>query len=254
MNSQQKALHSLKQKVLADMEGPLTVNAVISIMERSYLTVDANITQWMKVNSNSVACKQGCSHCCNQTVWTTEPEVIYISETLRHNYSEDKLTSIRDYFFGYAERLKDLKVEERFALSIPCPFLQNSECHIYPFRPSACRGLYSADADKCDKTKNPKLQTPYVQQPGEIAMGIRSAVISALYEKGVYSHNLELISAMTIALSDPTSGEQWLARENPFSNAIVQYEAVDITLVSRASTGDAAAMHELEKYFSKSGA
>lgn len=79
------------------------------------------------------ACMKGCSHCCYQAVPITDIEARYIGEKiktknveLRQSISHD-LTSLSD--------------------QTPCPFLANSECVIYEYRPLTCRTHVNFDRD-----------------------------------------------------------------------------------------------------------
>jgi hypothetical protein len=64
-------------------------------------------------------CKIGCDHCCHYKVTIIEPEVQYIEKAA-------KIT----------RRLAILNPEFSWQ---PCPFLKNSTCSIYKYRPFVCR-------------------------------------------------------------------------------------------------------------------
>lgn len=253
MTPQQQSLKDLKGHVLKDLDGPLSIDILNGVMSSAYATMDQHIDNWMAAKSGPVGCKGGCSHCCSQSVWVSEAEVIYLAEMLRLNYPGEKLTPIRDYVVEHDKHLHGLSIGERFSRDVECPFLHQSQCMVYPARPSACRGLFSVSASVCDRTKNPSQQMPVVTQPGEIATGVRAAVVAAFFEKGLHSHNLDLIAGMAIALTDPTSGPRWLAGENAFSDAIATDDTVDLTLVSRAAAGDLEATEELKRMIDAQG-
>jgi Fe-S-cluster containining protein len=49
-------------------------------------------------------------------------------------------------------------------VAVPCPFLINKECSVYPVRPMVCRLHFSVanDADACDILAHPGAQVPYL--------------------------------------------------------------------------------------------
>lgn len=247
MTPQQQSLKDLKGYILKDLQGPLSVDILNGVMSSAYATIDQHIDNWKAEKRGPIGCKSGCSHCCSQSVWVSEAEVIYLAEILRLNYPEGELLPIRDYVVEYDRHLHGLSIEERFFRNVGCPFLHQAQCVVYPARPAACRGLFSASASMCDRAKSPAQKTPFIIQPGEIATSIRSAVVAALFDKGLHSHNLDLIAGMAIALTDPTSGPRWLAGENAFADAIAPDDAVDLTLASRAVAGDWEATEELKR-------
>jgi hypothetical protein len=80
-----------------------------------------------------VACKRGCSHCCNIAVSLPKQEAELIGERIGRKPATTKPRLDGDHIaFGYHN---------------PCPFLRDGECSIYESRPTACRIHYSVDRD-----------------------------------------------------------------------------------------------------------
>ncbi len=104
----------------------------------------------------SVSCKAGCGVCCYQMVPLSPPEAIWISKLVDH-LEKSKEPGLADRFDNIAKRLQGLGMVEDlldpdysddvaldiarkyFSLKIPCPFLYDDSCSIYPYRPVACR-------------------------------------------------------------------------------------------------------------------
>ena len=88
-------------------------------------------------------CGKGCSHCCYQAVLINEWEAKRIAK-----YAKRKMADIAGYHPNHdsAEQL-----QERFS-NVPCPFLSDGACGVYPVRPSGCRLHFSFadDAGLCD--------------------------------------------------------------------------------------------------------
>jgi Fe-S-cluster containining protein len=76
-----------------------------------------------------VACRKGCSYCCHTQVAISKLEADYISNKTAVPVQPLPPTATQDLLAGSwgTDRSK------------PCPFLLNSECSIYEYRPLACR-------------------------------------------------------------------------------------------------------------------
>lgn len=238
MTAEQKANRDLKNLILADLPNPITVPAIMSAMASAYATIDEHTKRWKNETKPKYACNSGCSYCCHQSVWVTEPEAIYIAECLRETYPGNRIHPIVDWIVRSAEQTSGLDVSQRHRLRQPCPFLDHGICVIYPARPSACRSLYSVEARLCQDGLNKDMDIPYLVRPGELAMRIRAAVISALFDRGVICRTLELNAAMRVALCRPDAGAEWLSGKSPFITAIPPDQTPDIIAMSRAATGD----------------
>jgi len=107
----------------------------------------------------TVQCKKGCGVCCCQLVPLSPPEAVIINEVVEKLPIERKFAVMESFKKAYEilikeniyEKLFEIysnRVEERvvldvnkqyFNLHIPCPFLFDGSCSIYPVRPSRCR-------------------------------------------------------------------------------------------------------------------
>lgn len=234
----QKSNSDLKKIILGELPTPLTVPAVMGVMTNAYSTIDDQIDTWKLKYKPTFACRDGCSHCCHQAVWVTEPEAIYIADGLRAGSPDGNITDIIDWIDKFINHTGENGVRQRHRLQVPCPFLHDNSCVIYNGRPVACRGLYSMDANLCLEGRTKDAKIPYLASPGEVSVRIRAAMISALFERGVQCRTLELNAAVRIALADPDAGTKWLNGESPFDTAIPDERIPDITELARKATGD----------------
>ncbi|HWE97846.1 MAG TPA: YkgJ family cysteine cluster protein [Tepidisphaeraceae bacterium] len=102
-----------------------------------------------------VSCKAGCGACCRQLVPISPIEARELVKVI-DRMPEPRRTEVRRRFSavrhalqeaGLLERLTDPRharegsalSEEYWRLRLPCPFLENESCSIYPDRPIACR-------------------------------------------------------------------------------------------------------------------
>jgi Fe-S-cluster containining protein len=172
--------------------------------------------------AGAVACKDGCDHCCYQSVGVTPPEAFAIADHLRHSLSEAEFARVAAHISSCHERTHGLTAEERFAPEYPCPFLQTGSCSIYEVRPLSCRGMNSLDADECRaRLREPEARAAFVESGAgahsfmepirgfhAVSAGVQLA-LAELY--GLDMRPLELTSAMQLLLNEPGAlVDQWL--------------------------------------------
>jgi Fe-S-cluster containining protein len=104
----------------------------------------------------TVSCTKGCGACCRQLVPLSPPEAWLIADLVA-GLPEEQRTRVRALFARAGEALEQADLTERlvgriespehmtalalayFTLGVPCPFLRDEACSIYPYRPSICR-------------------------------------------------------------------------------------------------------------------
>ncbi len=115
----------------------------------------------------AVSCKKGCGACCRQLVPLSPPEAWMIAD-LVGGLPEARRTDVLAAFTTADEALQRSGLKEQlvgriestdhmtalalayFRLGVPCPFLRDESCSIYPYRPSICREyLVTSPAENC---------------------------------------------------------------------------------------------------------
>ena len=96
------------------------------------------------------ACAQGCAHCCHIAVPISRAEATFISEHIHLETADIRVSKRRD--------------EGSFSYATPCPFLRESECSIYEYRPMTCRAHFNFDIDeywcRCENWAKPGAAVP----------------------------------------------------------------------------------------------
>ena len=88
--------------------------------------LELKLDSFFKSHAEHVCCKKGCSACCEVGDYPiSELELNYIMEGFVKLDNQTKLE--------VQQNLKQIEKGDR------CPFLINSECSIYPYRPIICR-------------------------------------------------------------------------------------------------------------------
>jgi Fe-S-cluster containining protein len=121
----------------------------------------------VRERGETVSCRAGCAACCRHVVPLSEPEARALV-ALVERMDEPRRTEVMSRFEAGRKRLEEsclpVKLDEvcdsmddvqRYAveylrLGIPCPFLENENCSIYPDRPLICREyLVTSPAANC---------------------------------------------------------------------------------------------------------
>jgi Fe-S-cluster containining protein len=169
----------------------------------------------------TLACKEGCDWCCYLKVGTTVPEVYRIVHFLQQSLSSIQLQEIQNRVNQLAKQRQDLKTKIKGNPRLPCVFLNNKRCMIYPVRPLTCRGANSTDERQCEKFLDPRNRTiisMYVPQH-RLATFVLDGMRAGLQEAGLTGDLLELTAALRICLEVPDALERWLAGEPVFAPA-----------------------------------
>lgn len=108
---------------------------------------------------NPPSCRPRCGACCRQMVPLSPPEVFLFMDLIDachtelggdidRRFQEAADTAETHHLISmlledaYDDDCMMAAAEKYFHLQIPCPFLENESCRIYPYRPIACR-LYT---------------------------------------------------------------------------------------------------------------
>ncbi|WP_190275299.1 YkgJ family cysteine cluster protein [Pseudodesulfovibrio mercurii] len=98
-----------------------------------------------------LACKAGCVHCCCNQVALTEPEALFLGQYLLETRDRGRLLDLETRTRALVEDLKGKSWQDIGMIRhrLPCLFLENGGCSVYPARPLACRGWNSVDVGRC---------------------------------------------------------------------------------------------------------
>lgn len=169
-----------------------------------------------------IACRKGCSFCCNIWVDATAPEVLTAFKAIHK--SEELIAAVRKANELYA----GLTFKQRWGMLTPCPMLADNLCSIYGSRPRVCRTAVSQDADACRRTylelSQEGVPTPMVHVLAKT--GFATALAGALKRARLPHVSYEFTAALNKALDTPECERRWLEGEDVFSG--VQRSPVDV--------------------------
>lgn len=179
------------------------------------------------VDPQTIACRAGCAWCCSLFVSATAPEIIQIADYLRATRPADDLAALHERLVERELLLAGKTAEQRSAARLPCVLLVNQQCSVYPVRPLACGSWTSTNAQRCEESwRRHWAETITANQMqlwlyGGVMLGLREG----LDAHGLASEQLDLTTALRIALDLPDAAERWLAGEPIFAPARVALRA-----------------------------
>jgi hypothetical protein len=164
-----------------------------------------------------VACKAGCYYCCDVYVSAQAPRIFAIADWLRANSPELDAEIARLAAADAAIRGQD--VDARAAASLPCPFLDEGKCGIYPVRPAACRGLFSLSVEACvagARGESDEIPTPpHIHQ---LRGAYEQALSAVLYHWRLPAAHYELTHGVLVALTEKDAEARWYDGEDVFAD------------------------------------
>lgn len=169
---------------------------------------------------NSLACKPGCTFCCELKVEVTAFEAAAIWAGLQG----EAWARTRDALVATAPRTARLDTEARRRTRIPCGLLADGRCAPYAIRPYGCRGMFATDAADCERVMTtpagkplPPVRSPAV--PRALASVFGAGANAALADKGVQHEFLELNAALATLIGRPEALREWLDGKAVFAPA-----------------------------------
>lgn len=159
-----------------------------------------------------IACKSGCSYCCNARVEASAPEVFRVVDEILSRPQAEIETVV--------DRLRE-HVAANVGKSVwkqrtPCPFLEDDRCSIYDIRPVGCRTAHSLDLSAC--------QTGSATLPMSLdcvlaAEALIQGTVEAYRQVGLDATRYEFVSALLHALTDREAKVQWQKGQAVFSDS-----------------------------------
>lgn len=210
-----------------------TLERVVELT-RSAMTSTSHLIAGLlgRAPEGTVACTEGCDHCCYQVVGVTAAEALTIFEHLRQTRSDAEIERLASRAAELHERTRGLSSVERFSPEHPCLFLEAGRCSIYEVRPLSCRGMNSLDAGECEaRLRDPTARAAFlakghggrcfvepIQAFRAVSAGLQLG-LSELY--GLDARPLDLTFAMRLLLEGgPSLARAWIAGQKPFAPAL----------------------------------
>ena len=214
-------MQAIYEDTNAIIRGNRTPENLFSLVRNAVATME-QVWSGLSEEGPAYDCKKGCSWCCHQSVMVTAPEVLAIADFLRDNLTEGVTARLAALVGERAAETDGLSNDDRMDRRIPCVFLMDDACTIYPVRPLQCRGGYSEDEEYCRDLLDDREATQqavaegsrdgrYLLVPKMLYDSAQVGMAAALKAEGLNADPLDLTAAMAIALADPDVTEKWLS-------------------------------------------
>ncbi|MEM9771818.1 MAG: YkgJ family cysteine cluster protein [Cyanobacteria bacterium P01_D01_bin.73] len=131
-------------------------------------------------SSRAIACQSGCDCCCHLHVPASKPEIQLLLRHLRRSLTQKEQDDLRGRIEKTSQRITKVSHRDRLSRKIPCIFLKNGQCLVYPVRPAACRDHNSIDLSACEDSFNSgKWSAPSNDQHNLVANSATMAISQA---------------------------------------------------------------------------
>jgi Fe-S-cluster containining protein len=201
---------ALAPLVARDVMGAIDAAAMASVHAEQFIQA-AKIEEPPEM---PIACRRGCSTCCQAKVLAVAPEVLRIGDYLRKNKSTKELAELLERIREADTKTRGLSRESRAEIHVSCPLLdEDGGCSIHDVRPLVCRSWTSYDASACEtywQSPRGKLTPPQWPVGYELAQAMLAGLGKACLDRGLDGLPLEFIAALRIVLERPIAGERWL--------------------------------------------
>jgi hypothetical protein len=194
-----------------------TLEGILDLMGFFDWLGDQNL-EAIKQHIPRLPCRRGCAYCCYVSVDRPDllpPEVWRIASYIR-DQGEALVRRVSARIDERRAAAQGLPEEERAKL--PCLFLDQERCLIYPVRPLRCRAQHSPDADACKQHHLGQRETmPLIAEPALLYKALQTGLQLGLRERRVQNVRLRLLPAVEAALARPQALDGWLRGEPVFA-------------------------------------
>jgi len=159
-----------------------------------------------------LACRQGCAHCCKQSVSVYAPEAFRIASLVRER--SETAAAMR----GAAERLSGSASGASNVRWMSCPLLSNNICSAYEARPLNCRAFVAIDVRECVSTfvMMGKFAVHMPVPVTNMRTFCHILMMAALRLAGKSDAVYEMNAAVSRILEAPDAEARWLSGEDIF--------------------------------------
>jgi Fe-S-cluster containining protein len=165
----------------------------------------------------AIACRRGCSWCCQFRVAVRTDEALRLGAWLRSNADAAEVERIRAQAAAHAATLAELPLERKMRVNLTCPLLVDQACSAYEARPHTCRAFHATDVEGCEASvvdpERDDIPEALVPEVMAVSAGHDEGVQRALEVRGHSLEVYELNAALAVVLGDLTAVARWEAGE-----------------------------------------
>jgi Fe-S-cluster containining protein len=189
-------------RAAAQLKGSKDANVAL---KKSYERHGNLITTASENADTKPDCRAGCAFCCHYKVEARAHEVLLVKDYITRQFSLEEKSTILARIQANAEVIRTLTPEQHLTTNLPCGFLENNQCRIYPVRPFRCRNFHSTNAQACEASFNDpgnmEISTGMIEEVAVLAdahtQGFEAAAEQTSRDNRVYDFTTAILEALT---------------------------------------------------------
>ncbi len=162
-----------------------------------------------------IVCQAGCPYCCfNHVVELTPPEALLIGHHVEKHFSAGEKQELlkrvaRNLALKAGKEKREVVAIRR---ELPCPFLQEERCSVYPVRPLLCRAMHSLEVEQCRlELMSPKISHfEFYSHRYEIVLSVSAGLAAGSQAMGCQWGPLDLAGAIQDYFTQVKPVDEWL--------------------------------------------
>lgn len=143
----------------------------------------------------------------------TPVEVFGLLDFIDARFTDAERSAFRQRLGEAAAAIRAVPAEQLLATNIACPVLVEGRCSAYAARPFNCRSYHSLDRSACerafDNPENRSLEHPQYANLARTHVLVQRDLVRKVEEGGRDSTQVELVTALEEAASDPGARTRW---------------------------------------------
>lgn len=192
---------------------------------RFYSRQDERIVAATAASSVKPGCHKNCWYCCYYKVETKAIEVFAIIDFVKRQFTEQELQVMLECAKQNIKEVDGFTYTQHMITNQRCPFLIDSQCGVYPVRPSKCRNFHASDITRCkesyEKPSDLTIDTSYVAEILTASHYGTEAFEKAVQLSGLDHRMYDLNSAFVEAVENPKCIKRFKDRKKAFLTAKV---------------------------------
>jgi hypothetical protein len=182
-------------------------------LSRTLNTRFGEVYDTLNQQQTKLACKAGCSFCCNLRVSAFGHELIGLYYFITTQMPKELARGVRQRVLENAQRIASMTESEHFTTNIQCALLVDGKCSAYPVRPAACAGYHSLSLASCEHSyHHPTDLTearPYSEELAMFYRAIDDGLENGLEVLGLDTARVELHTGLAALMADPSLIQKW---------------------------------------------
>ena len=197
----------------------------VAAVTASYRRHEQVVAQAIADSGQAPACKAGCTWCCHYKVDVRADEALAIADHVRTRLDAATRTRVIEAARRNAATIRRLTPREHLRSAIPCCFLVDNGCSIYPARPLACRNYHSTDLATClaqfDGRADIGVPVPTIAELEARGAGHREGRQSAVLHAGLDVRAYDLTTAFLEVIDNASVPKRLRQKKRALIAAIV---------------------------------